>query len=206
MIAFPFFVSSVAYKIIEYSNRYFIDYFHGKELVGVFTLLSGIANVVTVLVFTAVIMVAYPELYKSYISNNNKIYKEMVRKFTRNVTGVSIGAGVLAVFFIHPLLLLIGKFDVYQYHFVTYYLLIVANIILNLSLIPHYILYVKKRDITIMTITLLGVILNIVLNYFLIQHYVITGAAISMIICFLIILFLKIFADKRIPVIVDNNE
>jgi O-antigen/teichoic acid export membrane protein len=191
LIALPFFISSLCYKIIEYSNRYFIDYFHGKELVGIFTLLSGIANVVNVIVFTTVIMIAYPALYQAVVDKNLHGYSRKVRSFKFRVPVVSVLAGIIMAVLIHPLLLIIDKYPLYHPHFNAFYLLVGANILLNISLIPHYILYIWKKDVLLMKITLAGIVFNILLNIILIKFFDITGAAFSMLFSFILIFILK---------------
>lgn len=75
--AFIFFVGTIAYKIVEFSDRYFIDYYLNKESVGVYSLYSQFGNVLNVIIFTVVISIGYPKLLKAIYSNEKqKIVKE----------------------------------------------------------------------------------------------------------------------------------
>jgi len=198
--AMPFFVGSVCYKIIEHSNRYFIDFFQGRDLVGIFTFYAGIANIVSVLVNTAIIIIAYPKLYELFISRNWEQYNIEKRKFFRNVLLMSVASGLILLLMIDPLIALIGKSDTFQPNLSSFYLLVLANVILNISLIPHFILYVQKKDLAIMFSTLAGMLLNVVLNYFLIKSNSIDGAAVSMIGSFLIIAIVKFYFVLTSPI------
>ena len=59
VISTPFFISTIAYKIIDFSNRYFIDGLLTKSDVGIFTFFNTISNTVHILVFTGIIMSSY---------------------------------------------------------------------------------------------------------------------------------------------------
>ena len=192
-ISVPFFVSSLAYKIVEFSNRYFIDFFRDKSEVGIFTFYSGIANLINVIVFTAVIMIYYPKLYDYYINNKSELYKKAVNQFSLLVITISLSIAVILVFGIPILLNIINKSEIYDQYLNVYYILIVANVILNISLIPHYIMYVKKKDKLIMNITVAGAIFNLIFNYIFIQIWGLSGVAISSVISFFIIFILKFY-------------
>jgi O-antigen/teichoic acid export membrane protein len=195
--ALPFFTGSVCYKIIEHANRYYIDFFQGKELVGIFTFYAGIANIVSVIVNTAVIIVVYPKLYEYYINQNWPKYKEEQRRFYRQVLLLSLSSGLLLALVIYPIITVTGKSASFLPNITAYYYLIIANIVLNISLIPHFILYVQKKDITIMNITLAGMIINLIINYFLIRTYGIDGAAVAMILSFIFIAVGKFYFVSR---------
>jgi O-antigen/teichoic acid export membrane protein len=189
----PFFISTLAYKVVEYSNRYFLDFFGGKTEVGIFTFYAGISNLINVVIFTAIIMVLYPQLYRSYHNKQYPEYRIKLHRFSWQVCVLSIVLGLLMALPMPWLLNVIGKKEIYGDSLGTYYLLIAANVILNISLIPHYMMYIKRLDKLIMNITLLGAVVNLTLNYFLIGHWGMVGAAGSMVLCLLLILILKYY-------------
>ncbi len=63
-------------------------------------------------------------------------------------------------------------------------MLILVAVILNISYIPHYILYAQKRDRVIILSTVSGAVINIMLNLLMIPMWGIIGAAIATGICF----------------------
>ena len=190
-ISLPFFISTIAYKLIEFSNRYFIDFYLDKNLVGIYTFYNGIANLINIVIFTGIIMIIYPKLYEFYIKEQIEKFRIEVRKFTIFVSTGSIIMGILVIIFIGILLKLIGKEGIYTEYLGTYYILVISNVILNLSLIPHYLMYIRGKDKMIMYITLTGAIINIILNFILIQTIGIEGAALSAAIALFIIMILK---------------
>ncbi|WP_297484114.1 oligosaccharide flippase family protein, partial [Sulfurimonas sp.] len=56
-VSMPFFVATLAYKVIEFSDRYMIDYYMTKADVGIYTFFGSIANTINIVVFTLVIMI-----------------------------------------------------------------------------------------------------------------------------------------------------
>ena len=80
--ALIFFIGTIAYKIVEFSDRYFIDYYLNKESVGVYSLYSQFGSVLNTIIFTIVISIGYPKLLKSIYENNiSQIKKERNQMF-----------------------------------------------------------------------------------------------------------------------------
>lgn len=81
----------------------------------------------------------------------------------------------------------------------VFLVLVVSKIILNFSLIFHYILYVRKNDFPIIKATVLAAVINILLNFILIPSMNIMGAALATVISFLIVLFMKMYYTRNLP-------
>ena len=76
------------------------------------------------------------------------------------------------------------------------WLLLLSTNIFNLSLIPHYSLYVKNKDIELMAITVFSAIMNIILNYILIPKFGSIGASFSLLMSYSLILILSFFGRQ----------
>jgi len=189
-VSIPFFIGTLAYKVIEFSDRYMIDYYMTKADVGIYTFFSGIANTINIVVFTLVIMIYYPLLVEQYQNKNMDMFKKTLKVFSIKTITFSIFSALGILLLIGFVLDFMGKVE-FQNNIEVLWILIIANIILNISFIPHYVLYVAQQDITIRDATLIGASLNIVLNLMLIKNYGIVGAAISTLLSFLIILLIK---------------
>ena len=187
-VSLPFFIGTLAYKVIEFSDRYMIEYYMTKADVGIYTFFGSIANVIFTITFTLVIMVYYPKLIETY--QTKKEHKVIVKTFFYKTALVSLITSIIISLLIYPILDYMGKKEFIN-SIEVLWLLIFATIILNISLIPHYILYAMQRDIIIRDITLIGAIINIVLNMILIKEYGLIGAALSTIIAFLFIMIKK---------------
>ena len=195
-ISIPFFIGTLAYKVIEFSDRYMIDYYMTKADVGIYTFFGGIANTINIVVFTLVIMIYYPILVKQYQNKKMDVFTKTLKIFSMKTITFSILSSIGILLLIGPVLNFMGKSE-FQNNIEILWLLIIANIILNISFIPHYILYAAQKDIVIRNSTLLGAGINIVLNLILIKHFGIAGAAIATILSFTIIFILKFQFSKR---------
>jgi len=191
LVSIPFFISTISLKIIEFSGRYIIDLNYSKSEVGIFTFYWTIANFVNIVTFTAIIMVMYPKLIELYQKKDFISFKIIFHKFKILIVSSSIILGIILSLIIDPLISFLNK-DGYSSEIYTFYVLILSNIILNFSFIPHYLLYVKEKDKFILYGTISGTILNIMLNLILIPQYGIIGSAYSILISYIAVLTSKI--------------
>lgn len=191
-VSIPFFIGTVAYKVIEFSDRYMIDYYMTKSDVGVYTFFGSIANTMQTLVFTLVIMIYYPKMIELYRDSETVKFEQTVKKFFLEVLTYSliIIAGIAVL--IHPVLAYLGKAEFVQSLSVLW-ILLGAALVLNLSFVPHYVLFVKHKDMAIRNITIIGAVLNIGLNILLIPSYGLAGAAVATLFSFGFIFLVKIF-------------
>ena len=196
-ISIPFFIGTLAYKVIEFSDRYMINHYMTKADVGIYTFFSGIANTVNIIVFTLVIMMYYPSLIEQYQAKEMDVFKNTLKQFSIKIALFSIFSSIGILLFIGYVLEFTGKSE-FQKHIEVLCLLIIANIVLNFSYIPHYTLYAAQKDIIIRNATLLGAGINIFLNILLISEYGINGAAIATIASFMVIYILKFWHCKKV--------
>lgn len=195
-ISIPFFIGTLAYKIIEFSDRYMIDYYMTKADVGIYTFFGGIANTVNIVVFTLVIMIYYPLLVEQYQNAQIDKFKQTLKIFSSKTLITSLGVSVILLLLVWPVLEYMDKVE-FQNSITVFWLLIVANIILNISMISHYHLYALKKDLIIRNATILGALVNIPLNIFFIKCFGLQGAAIATMMSFTVIWILKLLAIRR---------
>ncbi|MDQ7047919.1 MAG: oligosaccharide flippase family protein [Sulfurovum sp.] len=195
-ISLPFFIGTIGLKLIEFSDRYMIDYYMIKDDVGIYIFFSSIANIMIVFVSTLVTMVYYPKLI-SYYQNQDKInYENTLQKFYQYTLIVTLIASIGIIGLIHPLLTYIDKAQFYE-QIEVLWLLICANFFFNLSTVPHFVLFAMKKDILIRNITLFAAIINIGFNFLLITTLGLIGAAIATSISFLTIYIIKYLKVKE---------
>ncbi len=195
--AFVFFIGTVAYKIVEFSDRYFIDYYLNKESVGVYSLYSQFGSVLNTIIFTIVISIGYPKLLKAIYENNlKKIIKERNMMLTEIII-ISLLTLIGGYFFLNTLLDIVNKPLYHEYNFL-FYLVIISNIIFNISYVYHFMMIGFQKDLTITQITVTGAGINILLNIILIPKIGITGAIYSKTIAFTFILLSKYLMQKKL--------
>lgn len=191
-ISLRFFLATIAYKVIEFSDRYFLDVYHGKSAVGVYTFYYNFANVLQTVVFTIVIAELYPKLIQYFRPETIEDYVAYERTFKRQVSIISVMGGFLLIVGIIPVLWVMEKPEFDQY-FNVYVVLIIGVTLQNLSFIPHYILYAQKKDNVILATTVVGALINVSFNLVLTSQYGLYGSAISTLVSYLFILLAKFY-------------
>ena len=187
-ISMPFFMGTIAYKIVEFSNRYIIDFFMSKSDVGVFTFFANIANALQTIVYTLVIMMYYPKIIAAYQSGSETA--TLIKNFTKETILYSMICSVVIAISIYPILGFLNKTEFFE-NLPIFWILLISILFANLSLVPHYQLFAMKKDILIRNITIGVAILNVVLTLTLVYFYGLYGAAIAMIISYFAMYFIK---------------
>jgi len=190
IISLPYIFGTIAYKTIEFADRYMIDFFLDKKAVGVYSFFANMANVMNIVLFTLVVSVLYPYLVESILEKNQKKFRQYFKKFKKEIYLLSIGLLVFLSVLLPIILYVIDKKQ-YLSDFYVFFLLAISNFFLNLSFLYHYIIYAHKKDWMIFKATFIGALANILLNLILIPKFGIGGAAIATFISFLIILVFK---------------
>jgi len=191
-VSLPFFIIAISLRLIEQSGRFFIDSWYSRSLVGIYSLFWNIANLENIVIFTGIIMILYPKLVESFKKGQQAEFDRVLNQFKKLTCLSSLLLAVALILFIGPVLGFLGKNEFYA-HLPVYYILIVANTILNISYVPHYILYAKDADRLIVWSTLTGSIINIAGNILLIPHFGMIGAAASILVSYLVIGGLKYY-------------
>jgi len=196
-ISVKFFIGVIAFKVIELSDRYFIQYFHGDAWVGAYTFYGSVANIVMEFVYTGTVVMLLPELLTTYKKNQFQRYNENMIKFRDNIWLFSTLATALVIILTYFLVDYIDR-DLLNQNFDTFLLLVATAFVLNISLIPNYKLYLAGEDSALMWSALSGVVLNVMLNFMLIPRYGVFGAAVATIISFSLVYALKLWFVRRL--------
>lgn len=189
-----FFISSLSFLVIQFSDRFMIDLFYGKKMVGVYSAYSQFVNAIDVFVFTAIIMVMYPKLIKLF--SNKKEYTKLFKNFKKSILVASVLL-ILLGYFVSPILF--GFLDKPSFisNIKTFNMLLVGLFFLLMSYGYHYDLYIKKKDVLLFKISLFSMSLNIILNLYLIPNNGIFGASLATMISFFILFLLKLIYSTR---------
>lgn len=196
-----FLIGSISFQIIQLSDRFMIDYFYGKKLVGVYTAYAQFTNAIDVFTFSAITMIAYPKMIKEF--DKKEKYNNIKDKLLKHLTIVSFIL-ILIIYFVGPLIFkFLGKESIIE-ELNTFYVLLIGVYLLIISNAFHYDLYVKKKDLLLLLIAVIGMLFNLILNLILIPKYDIFGASIATGITFFIIFILKFYFSTKTKRIDDN--
>jgi O-antigen/teichoic acid export membrane protein len=189
-----FFISSLSFLVIQFSDRYMIDLFYGKKMVGVYSAYSQFVNAIDVFIFSAVIMVIYPKMIQLFPEKS--AYKELFNKFKKSILIASIVLIVLS-YFITPILFGFLDKPSFLTNIETFNVLLIGIFFLLMSYAYHYDLYIKKKDTLLLKISLFSMSLNIVLNLYLIPNNGLFGASLATLVSFFTLFLLKLIYSKR---------
>lgn len=195
-VGLSLFIATVSLKIIEYSDRYLIDYYLGKKELGIYAFFFQLANLVNVLIFTLYISFVYPKIYRSVYENNLESLRKNKREIYRSTTWIVVLSIIGALVGLPHLLPLAGKAELYDYTGVLY-LLIISILFLNFSFSSHFVLIAREEERKIVYTTLFSCIINISINLLLIPIIGIIGAAIAALVSSVTLWLTKVWAEKE---------
>jgi O-antigen/teichoic acid export membrane protein len=204
-VSLPFIFGSLAYKTIEFSDRYLIDYFLGKQAVGVYSFFANMANVLNIVLFTLVVSVLYPSLVESIMQKNHELFEKVYKQFKKETFLYALLVGLFLSVLLPVVLLYIHK-PQYLNQMTVFALLLLGNIVLNWSFLYHFIIYAHQKDWKIFKATAWAALINIVLNIILIPYWQITGAAVATLISFIILIALKYKEAQNLLRFMKNTE
>ena len=175
-VALPFFMATMSFMGIQFADRYFLQYFWGEATGGIYTFYANITNTIHTFIVTGIVMIIYPRLVEAYQKKEFDRYKSLMRTMSFGIVGGLIVLVPIAALLIDPVLELVGK-QVYAEQSSIFTIMLGTITILCLSYIPHYALFVRHRDRTIIISTIIALVVAMVANGILVPKYGLTGAA-----------------------------
>ena len=186
----PVFLGSLALRGITTVDRYIVDQFWGKDIVGVYTFYAMLANSVLTFVDAGVIALIYPKLVETMQRGDLVSYSIHFRRFRRSTLIVSLSMVVVASAAIHPITYMIGRPE-FQDNIVVFYTLLIAMFVYVVGLIPHYGLYAQRRDNVIVKSHIVGLSVTSGLCLVTIPSVGPLGAAMSLLVGFTVVGIMK---------------
>ncbi len=190
-----FFLSTIMMKIIEFSDRYMIQFWLSDEDVGIYTFYANFVNVAQTIVFTLVVMVYVPNLIE--YANKNLIDRYKVNKtiFNTKLITVSITSFFLTLIGTIVVVYVIQENKLWT-NITTFLILNISMLVQNALLIYYYELYCFHKEKKILLSTTYGAFVNIILNLILIKIYGILGASLATLISICLIFGLQYYFIK----------
>ncbi|MFN0276098.1 MAG: polysaccharide biosynthesis C-terminal domain-containing protein [Chitinophagales bacterium] len=195
-VSLTYFLATICFKIIELSDRYFLDYYHSKEMVGLYTFYANMANMIEIFVHTTSIIIFSPLLIDAFMKNKS-LYFETFNKFTRSIVVFTLFSAVLLGIIMYPILVYVINKESYTSHLTSFIVLVAAEMLFNFSLIFHYVLYIRKKDFSVVKATVAAAFTNILLNFIFIPPLGINGAAFATFLSFFMLLIMKIYYARH---------
>lgn len=197
-VSLVYFLATISFKTIEFADRYFINYYHSKDMVGIYTFYSTMANMIEIFVQTTTIIIFSPMLINSFYKDKLE-YHNTFKKFARSLFLYNMASIVILACIMYPVLKYVIQKPSFLNHLPSFLLLCLSEMVFNLTLIFHYILYVRKNDFSVVKATIAAAFTNILLNFALIPPWGINGAALATLLSFIMLGITKAWYSRNLP-------
>lgn len=184
-ISIPLFLATLTLKIIEFSDRYMIDYFLDKEKLGVFSFFYQLSNLVNVVIYTLVIMIIYPQLYKAIFEKNGQS-ESIKNKMIKQSSLIWIGLSAIIIICVPFVVKIMDKKEIYGFENILW-IMLPATLFFNFYFIFKTCLNAYNKDTILLKIGILAALVNFLINLIFIKEYGIHVAAISSLLSYLIL-------------------
>lgn len=144
-IAGLYLVASLCFKALLTADRYLVDFLVGPDLLGVYVLYSGIAMAVVNFMDPAVFAFLYPRLVGAYRTGDLASYRKVRTELWWSTAGVSLGLAILIGLAAPTFLHWTGR-EIYLVHEPLLWLLLGVAVVYSMGMVPHYELYARGAD------------------------------------------------------------
>jgi O-antigen/teichoic acid export membrane protein len=148
-IAGLFLIATLALRAIQTFDRFFLEGLMGIEVVGAYVLFVSLAAAMTAFMDAAVFAFKYPRLLTLVDAPSQQEFQSEVRQMAMQA---ALGIAVFIALSVLCLPVLLNWIDKPAYRDFTelFYWALAASGVFTLSMVPHYVLYAKGRDTTIL--------------------------------------------------------
>ncbi|KUQ84107.1 MULTISPECIES: lipopolysaccharide biosynthesis protein [Enterobacter cloacae complex] len=162
--SFLFFLGTICLRVINYFDKVIAVHFISSPNLGVYVFFFGIAAAVQAIIDVLVVTRYYPSLVKAVQANDFVEGKKAFSIFKRKIFLYNYTLFALSIPATYLIIKLTGKVE-YVDHFSWYILIVIATSFLNMSMPYHYVLYSKKKDISIVCINAIALLLFIITSF-----------------------------------------
>lgn len=192
-----FFIGTISFCGITTVDKYLIKIFTNSSEVGVYSFFYMLTIVINTLIEAGIINQTLPNLIRIYHKGDLILFESLFQKMKRKVFITVFLFFSMSSIFINFLINFLNKNSFSEY-LPLYYILEITVAIQIIGLIPHYRLFIMKKDSIIVFSTFISFIIFVVIGYLLTPIYGVYGTALSLLITFTILLFLKNFYVRKL--------
>lgn len=195
-VALPFVLATLSLRALYTVDRYWIEALGGLEQLAAYVLFVGIANAIMSFLDAAVFTFAYPALIASAGKADRPTFDRQMRRLGQHTLAVALGLSIAAVVCAGPLIDWLDR-PSYTQHFSLLYWTVLAAALFGISMIPHYGLYARREDRTIVFSHLASLPIFLLGALVLIPLIGVAAVPAAMCLAFLFLLLAKLLAFKR---------
>lgn len=189
-VAAPFVLATLSLRALSTVDRYWIESLSGLEVLAAYVLFAGISNVILSFLDAAVLTFLYPALIAAAGKGDQVEFATLMKRLTKQTLVVTVGLSMLVLALTYPLLVWLNK-PVYTQYLSLFYWTVLATVLNALSMIPHYGLYARHRDKSIIASHLGALPIFLLAVYLLTAWFGASAVPVAMAIAFLFLLVCK---------------
>jgi len=187
--AWPFYLSDIGYNGSQYLDRYFIGFFLGLEITGIYTFFWSMANAVTTVVFFGITQPAVPKLIRAFRTGTDT-FRLAVASVKKEIWLWSISLALIVSVVIPYVIDLLDKPQLQQFQWV-FWIIIVGTLLRVASDGLNLVLYSGSKDIWMAGTSIVGMISSALLLVISAPLAGLLGVTLSFLFTAAIIYFLK---------------
>lgn len=198
--SYVLFFASIAMLLLNVVDKFVVDLFVGKKMLGVYALFFSLSSVIFTFVMAGIISIAYPYLVEAYKTDQNR-YRVELKQFSKRLLLSSSLMGLISIFVLVGYLYYNSqntqKYNLFIEHLSAYILLWISFIVYTLHMKFHYELYAANKDAAIMKSNYLMLAIYVVTLIPFTYFYSIVGTACAHLIASITVLVLKRYCVKK---------
>ena len=176
--ALPFFITALFFVLSQNIERFTLKSIIDSEGVGVFFFLASLASVLLLVVTYGVNVFFAPHAINAFRNNGYEAYWEIKKQFIWQTLIFTLGAVLVAVNLIDPLLTFVGKGD-YIDNKNIFYVMLATNFVLLFSDFTNLDMYVRNMDREMMYASIGGLSFAIINSVVFVSFMGVMGAALA---------------------------
>lgn len=197
VISISFLAATLALRGIQTVDRYWIKALGGIEIVGAYVLLLGVAGTLMAFLDAGVFAFTYPVLIKLHQAQETDLARAKVRQMLGYTVLLCAGFSLISWLLLPYLLRWINN-PIYLNAIDLYPWLLLAMVINALSMVPHFALYARGHDRSIIYSHIAALIVFVLTTCVFSIYFSVMAVPIGLNFSFAVILIWKTIAYRRI--------
>ncbi|AIE86640.1 Membrane protein involved in the export of O-antigen and teichoic acid [Fimbriimonas ginsengisoli Gsoil 348] len=190
----PVTISLLAITLVD---RYSIERWWGRDLVGVYALYSTIANLVVAFPEAGLTTVMQPQIIAAYAEGRMDDHRRLLRQLGLRLVVIVLLCSAFAAFGLLAALKYYVRKPIYTEHLAAFWVILLAAAVNAMGMWPHNELYSRHVDKMISRSSIVSAVVLVVLIMTLVPRWGLMGAGISLLICWTVMFALKYGASVR---------
>jgi O-antigen/teichoic acid export membrane protein len=195
--ALPFFIGTLCLRGMVTFDRYLIEMFTSREILGAYVFMAGMAATLPALLEAGVFAFLSPKLISAAKTGDTLEFQRISKRLLHETAAAACGFAVVSAVLLQLVETMLPN-PVYTQNLIIFYLCLVAQLPLSLQMVYHFSLYARHRDRPIILSHISGVIIFITASFMIAQIWPLGAVPIALIAANSTMLAIKFSANRRL--------